>query len=131
MNEALGDQRAPVVHVLDLLRGDVLSLRQLEDVLLPAKQSTRKMGSLTEDVLPAGGEQKKNGFTLVTKCRCASSCMAREGKDCVHLDRSMKVKTDLRNITPDANRPRGQSGPGLSGRMKILEKGQQRLQSRS
>jgi hypothetical protein len=34
VHEALGDQRAPGVHVFDLLGGDVLALGQLEDVLL-------------------------------------------------------------------------------------------------
>lgn len=35
MNIELSHRFAPDVDVLDLLRGDVLALRQLEDVLLP------------------------------------------------------------------------------------------------
>lgn len=35
MNEDLQHRHTAGVHVLDLLRGDVLALRQFEDVLLP------------------------------------------------------------------------------------------------
>lgn len=53
VHEHLGHRAASHIDVFDLLRGDVLSLRQLKDVLLPvddlqdaALRHTRTLGSL-------------------------------------------------------------------------------------
>ena len=71
MNVKLGHRFTPDVDVLDLLGGDVLALRQLEDVLLPVNDLQRAVLERRGEVKQKDDERR----TQVKNLKCITIIM--------------------------------------------------------